>query len=778
MKTYHIHIKGLVQGVGFRPHVYHKAENAGITGWVSNTKDGVHIEFNAEENTAQEFYSEIIRVTPPNAIITSHSIREVNKKTFNSFSITTGGGNMQSDLLLTPDFAICDECKKEIMNSTDRRNHYPFTTCLHCGPRYSIIKELPYERTNTAMAEMYMCNDCLNEYQDVHNRRHYSQTNSCKSCSIQMHLYESGGREISNDSTEILKKINEALHEGAVAAVKGIGGYLLLCDATNENAINTLRHRKNRPVKPFALLYTDTVSANADVYISAEEENALHDRSAPIVLCRLKQVQQTGICTETIAPGLDKIGLMLPCSPLLLLIISAFKKPLVATSANVSGSPIIYKDEDALELLPAFADLILSYDRDIVIPEDDSVIQISKTGINIILRRSKGLAPNYFPNPFTNIKECTLAMGAELKSAFAIHTPENLYVSQYLGNQENLESQDAFTQTAGHLLKLLQVKPAMILADKHPGYFVSQSAKEISLEQNLPLLEVQHHKAHFGAVLAENGLLGSTEPILGVTWDGAGYGDDKQVWGGEFFVYENNDIQRLAHIDYYPQLLGDKMNREPRLSALSLLKNFPAKQSVIRTHFSDTEWKYYEQLIEQPPVLLTSSMGRLIDAIASLTGACQINTFEGEAAMKLEAMARSCELPMHEYYPVPQNNNRLDLSLLLQEVLNDIDNHAGQEFIAKKFFYSLARLIGQVSNHYEIDEIAFSGGVFQNALLTDMVNELYSKKKKLYWHRQLSPNDECIGFGQLAVYDLLKQNENQNSFNTDLLKLPETNFNF
>ena len=777
MKTYHIHIKGLVQGVGFRPHVYRLAENAGMHGWVSNTKDGVHIEFNAEEINAQDFYREIIRLTPPNSIIISHSIREVTEKIFNSFSITTGNGNMQSDLLLTPDFAICDICKKEILNSKDRRYHYPFTTCLHCGPRYSIIKELPYERINTTMSEMAMCNNCLNEYHNIHNRRHYSQTNSCNNCSIQMHLYESNGTQISHDKADILIQVNKALTKGAVVAVKGIGGYLLLCDATNEDTIFTLRRRKQRPAKPFAILFADIESANTAVYISASEEKLLQDKSAPIVLCRLKQDQQTGICIEAIAPGLDKIGLMLPCSPLLVLIISAFKKPLIATSANVSGSPVIYKDEDALELLPAIADLILSYDRDIVVPEDDSVLQVSETGIKIILRRSKGLAPNYFPNSFTNIKECTLAMGAELKSAFAIHSPENLYISQYLGNQENVESQLAFTQTAGHLLKLLQVKPALILADKHPGYFVTQRAREIAVELNIPLIEVQHHKAHFAAVLAENGLLGSTEPVLGVTWDGAGYGDDRQVWGGEFFVFENNDIQRLAHIDYYPQLLGDKMNREPRLSALSLLKNSPLKHAVLRTHFSDKEWKFYSQLIEQTPVLLTSSIGRLIDAIASLTGVCQINTFEGEAAMKLEATARSCELPVHDYYPVLQKNNRLDLSMLLQEILNDIDNHADKNFIAKKFFFSLAILIGQVSDHFAIDLIAFSGGVFQNALLTDMVNELYKHKKKLFWHRQLSPNDECIGFGQLAVYHILKQNGNLTSLQTDSLKLPETNIN-
>jgi hydrogenase maturation protein HypF len=314
----------------------------------------------------------------------------------------------------------------------------------------------------------------------------------------------------------------------------------------------------------------------------------------------------------------------------------------------------------------------------------------------------------------------------------------------------------------------LQADPSMILADKHPGYFVSQHGKESAMIKNIPFVTVQHHKAHFGAVLAENNLLNRSEPVLGVIWDGTGYGDDKQIWGSEFFIYDNKEMHRVAQLEYFSQLLGDKMSREPRLSALSLLQFFPPGQSLMQSHFSEKEWQYYQQLLKQPASLLTSSMGRFLDGIASILGICHINTYEGEAAMKLEAFARTYSPPVKEYYPLPLKNNRLDFSLLLQEMTENIHQNKPGNFIAKKIFYSLAIAIGKLSENLRIKRIAFSGGVFQNALLTDMLIELFSEKFKLYWHRQLSPNDECIGFGQLACYHAMIKNnlpeKNQEKF--------------
>lgn len=757
MKSYHIHIGGRVQGVGFRPFVYKLAEQMGIRGWISNTTDGVHIEFTSNEATAMQFYETIMQSPPLHSIIIHHNIDEIPFVEFSSFSIQDSSTDNKPDLLITPDLAVCDECKTEMLTNDNRWYGYPFTNCLHCGPRYSIITDLPYDRINTSMAHLPLCKDCAREFNDVYCRRHYSQATSCNQCPIPVHLYNSQGNEISRDNETIISTVDTFLKEGNIVAVKGFGGYLLMCDATNEFPIGTLRKRKHRPAKPFALLYPDVNTIQLDAALSDEEIEAIKDTSAPIVLCRYKTQKGTGICTDLIAPSLKKIGVMLPNTPLSFLISQRFGKPLVATSGNISGSPIIYKDEDAVSLLGEFADYILTYEREVVIPQDDSVMQFADEK-NIVIRRSRGLAPTYYPNPFKT-DENLLAMGAELKSAFAVTSGENLYVSQFLGNQDRLESQEAYTTTLNHLCRILHAKPERILVDSHPGYFVSLLGKEKSVEENIPFHSIQHHEAHFGAVLAENNLLQTDAPVLGAIWDGTGYGDDEQIWGGEFFIYEDGEMQRVAHLDYFPQLLGDKMSREPRLSALSLLKNFPQKKSLIEKYFSEKEWDFYQKQIQQPGQLLTSSIGRLLDGIASILGVCQLNSYEGEAAMKLEALASGYKNYSFEYYPIPLVKNRLQHDVMLPYLFEDLEKKEEVSFIAFKIFCSLAKAIEVVSNHFDIQKIAFSGGVFQNALLVRLLMRLLSQEKELHFHQQLSPNDECIGFGQMACYEILKMKQ-------------------
>jgi hydrogenase maturation protein HypF len=566
--------------------------------------------------------------------------------------------------------------------------------------------------------------------------------------------YSSSKECQSSNAEKILHEVNAALQKGRIVAVKGIGGYLLLCDATNETAVHSLRTRKQRPAKPFALLYPNIKMADADVVLHSYEINALHDKSAPIVLCRMKANSGNTICKEMIAPGLDKIGLMLPCSPLLFLIAEAFGKPLIATSGNISGSPIIYTDRGALMNLFEVADHILTYEREIVAPQDDSVLQFTHSGQKIVLRRSRGLAPNYFPNPFTPAQDVVLATGGELKSAFALLDEKNLYISQFLGDQGSLESQTSFKKTLQHFTTLLKTTPQHIVIDKHPGYFVSQLGKEIASEKNIAVTAVQHHKAHFGAVLAENNLMDIDEPVLGFIWDGTGYGDDGQIWGGEIFMYEDRQMERVASLDYFPQLLGDKMSKEPRLSALSLLKNFPAQQQLLQKYFSAQEWKYYQQLIQQSDSLLTSSMGRFLDGIASILGVCQHNSYEGEAAMKLEVLAESCLEISTDYYPIQLQKNRIDWSPFISALLHDIEEEKDVAVIAWKVFYSLYKMIAQLTGQFNATHVAFSGGVFQNALLVNLLTENMGAETKLFFHRQLSPNDECIGFGQIACFEM------------------------
>ncbi|MEQ1675487.1 MAG: carbamoyltransferase HypF [Chitinophagaceae bacterium] len=757
MNTWYIHIGGLVQGVGFRPFVYRTAEAMKICGWVSNGNDGVHIKFNSNKEEASRFYTLLISKPPANAIITSHICTTCTPETFSRFIIKESDPSAKPDLLLAPDIAICKSCLSEIKEPGNNRFQYPFITCLECGPRYSIITHLPYDRKNTTMKNLKMCDSCSSEYNDHTDRRHYSQTNSCPDCCIPMHLYDDQGVEISHDPESILLLVQNSLEDGHIVAIKGIGGYLLLCDATKHRSIKTLRDRKYRPAKPFAVMYPSIQMMETDLVLTAKEKEALAGKVAPIVLCKLKKELTSGLCVTAIAPGLDKLGVLLPYTGLLVQIAERWNKPLIATSGNLSGSPIIYTDDDAILWLGDQADFIVSFDRDIVAPQDDSVILFTeKYQQRVILRRSRGLAPNYFPNPFQNTQNL-LAMGAEMKSAFAILDNNNLYISQFLGDQGNYDSQLSYKNTLLHLGNLLKFKPDKILIDSHPNYHVSLAGIELGEKWNIPVTAIQHHKAHFCAVLAENHLLEEEEPILGVVWDGTGYGEDDQVWGGEFFLLKDGEIDRYMHLEYFPQLLGDKMSKEPRVSAVSLLRNNMDHLMMIRDQFSIEEREFYLKVLQQQQPLLTSSAGRLLDGISSILNLQSFNTYEGEAAMKLEAAARKCETISLAYYPIPINKNRLEWSAMIEALMIDKKNNVETPVMARKVFVSLAMLIRNVAVRSGAKKIAFSGGVFQNSYLLDLIRDLLQDDFQLYFHQQLSPNDECIGFGQIAYTQLMEQ---------------------
>ncbi|NND09014.1 MAG: carbamoyltransferase HypF [Saprospiraceae bacterium] len=753
MKTVRIQMEGRVQGVGFRPFSYNLAARYDLKGIIRNSMFGVEFLLTGTADKLNEFYNTLVNHPPEKAIVNKHSISNVEYQPFNSLRIKMSSESGHPRLTMTPDIATCKACLEEVHGRDDRRADYAFTSCEQCGPRYSILNKLPFDRSSTSMEAFLLCDECQNEYEDPSDRRYYAQTNSCPQCGIAMNLYGNISLASSSRPTDIYGCIIRALHSGELVAVKGIGGYLLLADATSMKAIKALREKKHRPHKPFALLYHNVEELDKDVYYSKLELQEWHSDAAPIVLFRRKEYPANPIQTALIAPGLSDLGIMRPYAPILEIISSRFGKPLVATSANEVDAPIICQDEMAREQLADIADLIVANNRRITIPQDDSVVLITpKFGQRILLRRSRGLAPslNWIPG-FVGENEI-LCMGALLKSTFAIQCHGNIYLSQYLGNTLYLETQDNYLQVLNHLLEMLHCQPNLIVVDQHPEYFTTILGKRVADSFGATLLQVQHHKAHFAAVLAEHNYLNSKENILGVIWDGTGYGEDGCIWGGEFFTCENGEIIRTDHFSYFDQLLGDKMVKEPRLSALSVLYHVSFAKGHLQPYFTDQEWDLYNKLLSQDQILQTSSVGRIFDAIAFLLGICEKPTYEGEAAVRLQTMAEQFDQTQEEIEPYPLTSP--DTQQIAQYVLSDIKNDVPKPAIAYRFHLTLTELIGYIARQHDCQIIAFSGGVFQNRLLVDLLLERLGAKNKLLLHREISPNDENIALGQLAMASL------------------------
>ncbi|MCB0586913.1 MAG: carbamoyltransferase HypF, partial [Phaeodactylibacter sp.] len=697
------------------------------------------------------------------SVILRHSIRKVEKKEFENFQIVESLEGGEASLLLTPDFAICEDCRRELLHNDNRRFAYPFITCTNCGPRFSIIRRLPYDRERTTMAPFEMCPDCRAEYDDPLDRRYYSQTNSCPACSIQLALRKSDGSIVATDPGLIIEKTARLWKDGKIVAVKGIGGFLLTCDASNAAAVEELRRRKNRPTKPFALMYPDIATLKQDASLPAAAEALLTSPAAPIVLLPAVGSPPSGIALEQIAPGLEQIGVMLPYAPLYELLLRQFQRPIIATSGNVSGAPICYEDGEAMKTLPPIADYLLLNNREIATPQDDSVIRLSpRYEVPVYLRRSRGYAPTLLPPVKAPEKEVVLATGAELKSTFTLLQAGNYYASQYLGALGTLETQERFRETARHLMSIFGVRPNVILTDKHPGYFSTQLGQELATQWEVPLFEFQHHIAHFAALLGEHGLLASEAPVLGVVWDGLGLGDDGQIWGGEFFLYRDRNFKRFSQFEYFNYTLGDKIAREPRLSALMACQGIEGAEQWLRPKFSPTEWNVYQKLLGRPAGLRSSSVGRIFDAVASLLTGRDVCSFEGEAAMLLEQMAhRYCRKNGLEIRGLHEEgwkkNGQISTSRLMAGILESLGRGERTEYIAAKFHRSLIGVVEMVAKRAGVEKLAFSGGVFQNALLVDMAQHYLGKKYSLYFHRQLSPNDESVSFGQLMCYFISKQ---------------------
>jgi hydrogenase maturation protein HypF len=756
MTTFHIHIQGIVQGVGFRPFVYNLAVSNNLNGWVNNASDGVHIEINANETQAESFLHSIIKNSPELALITNSTVYKTTEQDFNAFTIIQSEPADETNVLLTPDFGLCPTCKAEIHDSANKRYLYPFTTCINCGPRFSIVNKLPYDRENTTMDHFEMCESCQKEYNNPENRRYFSQTNSCPECSIELSLIRSEGELIGKGNATLTDVIN-LWEAGKIVAIKGIGGYLLTCDATNPEVIDQLRKRKQRPDKPFAIMYPNLDLIKKELRVCKAEQQELQSVNAPIVILDILDKVDTSIQIDAIAPELNSIGAMLPYTPLYELLLDEFGKPIIATSGNVSGSPIIYKNKQAIEELLKIADYLLINNRDIVVPQDDSVIRYSSnTQQRIVIRRSRGLSPAYINQELKVPDKIVFAAGGGLKSTFSFTCFGNFYTSQYLGNLENVITQNSYSVVAEHFFKIFDAKPSLVLADKHPLYFARQYAEELANKFSVPIQYFQHHKAHFAAVLGENNLLDVHEPVLGVVWDGTGYGDDGNIWGGEFFEFRNKKIKRIAHFKYFDHILGDKMAKEPRISALSLCSDIAEAELLLKPKFTKQEWKIYQKVLSKKEHLKTSSIGRLFDAVASLLGLLDISSFESQGGMLLEkcavaGMIKNASSLNPKYFNV---NTEEEPIININRIIVDINSGIEKEIIAAQFHISLVELIRYIAQKTSNTNLAFSGGVFQNGLLTDLIIKILQNDYGLYFHKQLSPNDENISFGQVMLLGL------------------------
>ncbi len=756
-KTVEILIGGMVQGVGYRPFIHRMAARQKIGGSLQATHRGLEITASGEEAALSTFLHLLREEAPAAARVEVFEIKEIPLLDFSAFIEKRAEKSGPVESPLPPDRAICPGCRKELEDPGSRRYHYPFISCPDCGPRYSIIRDWPFTREHSSFAPFEPCPACQSEFHDPENRRYRYPLISCPDCGPPFTLYDCRSGESRVLSFEELPGLLlAALQAGKTLAVKDTGGYLLIADACNERAVKRLRERKQYACKPFALLYHSLKMIEEDCELSGKEKTLLQGSDAPIVVLRRKAESGSGISLEAIAPGLHTLGIMLPNSPLLTLISQAMNSPLVATSANHAGSQMLYTEKAALKILPAYADLILSHRIKLQLPQDDTVLAVSpKHGQVILRRRGRGRAPDYPARQFRHSDASSAAMGADMKSAFALLQKGRIHLSQYLGNQASEESRRAFKKTILHLAKVLDFSPQSILLDSHPDAFSTEMGRELG-RHKYPFYFFPHHRAHFAAVLSDHRLF--DEDVLGIIWDGYGWGEDRSIWGGEWFLYKKREMQHIAQLSPYQLLADSAMVLEPRVSALCLFAFVEGADAFLRPFFDEKEWKHYQAIRQRGRCPFTSSMGRLFDAVASIlqiAGPC--NSFEGEAAIKLEQAASNAYLrgTMPDPYHI-EWGREISIRQMLREIIIDIRRGLDTEKIALRFHVSLAHLACESMRKTGIRHVVFAGGVFQNSLLPDLLRDLSEKETKLYFARHICPNDESIALGQTVLHLLKK----------------------
>ncbi len=740
-------IRGAVQGVGFRPFIYRLAEEMRLNGWVINNTEGVFIEAEAEPGALQQFLLRIEREKPAISFIQSFEHSYLDPVGYDKFEIRESIGGTKTALIL-PDIATCSECRDEIFDPANRRYRYPFTNCTNCGPRFSIIEALPYDRPRTSMKMFKMCPACAEEYHDPHDRRFHAQPNACPVCGPHIELWEPSGAVVAKDN-EALLHAAAAIRDGMILAVKGLGGFHLMVDARNEPAVRLLRERKRREEKPFALMFPSLAAGAEFAQVEPLEERLLLSPEAPIVL--LRRTDREGLA-ESIAPGNPYLGVMMPYTPLHHLLMQELAFPVVATSGNISDEPICTDEHDALVRLQGIADLFLVHNRPIVRHVDDSVVRVM-AGRELVLRRARGFAP--LPVLLREAAPNVVAVGAHQKNAIAAAVGHQVFISQHIGDLETVPAYGAFEQVLADFAALYELHPAVLACDQHPDYFSTQYARK---QSDVEVVAVQHHYAHAMSCMAENQI---EAPALGISWDGSGYGPDGTVWGGEFLRITPEGFERFAHLRTFRLPGGEKAVKEPRRLALSVLREtFGAELSGLGglptlQAFSADERCLLEEMLERglrSP--RTSSAGRLFDAVASIIGLRQVCRFEGQAAMELEFLTHG--VATEQRYPFDlvccHGTTVVDWAPMIRAIVTDLGESAGYGLIATKFHNTLGEMMVRVAKDCGEVKVALSGGCFQNRYLTERaVRRLSSEGFRPYWHQRVPPNDGGIALGQVAA---------------------------
>ena len=739
MQRVRLVVVGIVQGVGFRPFIHRLVTEYGLNGWIRNESYGVELELEGESDAIEAFVAHLKARPPRLAVIEALRVESCGAlKNYQGFAIRSSEKRGENNTLISPDVGICEDCLRELRDPGDRRYRYPFLNCTNCGPRFTIIRDVPYDRPLTSMGAFPMCGQCETEYRDIGNRRYHAQPNCCPACGPQVYYLDREGQTVEGDAIALAQ---QCLREQGIVAVKGLGGFHLACKIDREETLRELRRRKHRDEKPFALMCSGVEAVRTLCELSPQEEQRLTSYRRPIVLLRKK---------NGVSPYLSEnrdLGVMLPYTPLHYLLMEGFDA-LVMTSANRSDCPVMYDNREALEHLKGIADGFLMHNRDIVTRCDDSLLRVFD-GKDYFLRRSRG----YAPQPLFLQADCTgiLACGAEQKASFALSKGRAFFLSQHIGDLKNVETLSHYEGQIAHFQRLFGVQVDRLVCDLHPDYFSTAYALARSGEEGLPLIQVQHHHAHMASCMADNALEG---PCIGVIWDGTGYGADGTIWGGEFLAGDYQGFQRLGSLRPIPLAGGDRAVKEISRVAFALLLDAGCPE---RSSLSEEKGRLLEKMISgglNSP--RASSMGRLFDGVyAILTGRAHV-TYEGQGAILLETMAEVNQ----DHYPVvlEASGGRMDWDFrpMVRELVRELDAGTAPEVLAAKFMNTVVELARvqcqQIRERTGLHQVVLSGGVFQNMyLLPRVIRRLEEAGFEVYHHSRVSANDEGISLGQTMI---------------------------